>query len=129
MLRRRMLAGVAALFLGASLVFSGNASAHNISLEKSWEMARDYARSVRKESGGKYLHYTTDCWKLFEGHNHYVRCVIFYNNKENDRAPTILCRETIDVYYQAHGDVVRFIRSMKHVSAPCGSKTSRGSNP
>ena len=34
-------------------------------------MARDYTRSVRAESGGKYLHYSTDCWELFEGHNHY----------------------------------------------------------
>jgi hypothetical protein len=47
MLRRRMLVGLAALLLGASLVFSGNVSAHNISLERAWEMAREYARAVR----------------------------------------------------------------------------------
>ena len=58
MLRRRMLAGVTALLMGATLVFPWSAAAHNISLERSWEMAHDYARSVRDESGGKYLHYT-----------------------------------------------------------------------
>jgi hypothetical protein len=109
-LGRRVLAGIAAILIGASFIFTSSASAHNINLNKAWEMAREYARGVRAESNGKYLHYTTDCWELFEGHNHYVRCGISYNNRVGDRAPTILCRETIDVYHQAHGDVVRFVR-------------------
>jgi hypothetical protein len=67
MLRRRVLAGIVAMLMGASLVFSGSASAHNIDLAKARDLARNYARSIRDESGGKYLHYTTDGWRLFEG--------------------------------------------------------------
>jgi hypothetical protein len=79
---RRVLAGITAILLGASLIFTSSASAHNISLDKAWEIARDYARQVRSESGGKYTNYATDCYNLFQGHNHFVRCPIEYDNEE-----------------------------------------------
>lgn len=47
MFKRRVLAGIAAILMDASLVFSRGASAHNISLERAREMTRDYARTVR----------------------------------------------------------------------------------
>jgi hypothetical protein len=47
MLKRRVLAGIAAILMGASLVFAWSASAHNISLEGSRETAREYARQIR----------------------------------------------------------------------------------
>lgn len=61
MLRRRVLAGIAVMLMGASLVFMLSASAHNIDLDKAWALARDYARIVRKESPKRYLHYATNC--------------------------------------------------------------------
>jgi hypothetical protein len=58
-LRIRVLAGIAAILMGASLIFSVNVSAHNIDVKKARELVRDYARGVRDGSGGKYIHYST----------------------------------------------------------------------
>ena len=115
------------LLIGASLLLSSPASAHNINLEKAQELARDYAREVRKESNGKYLHYTTDCYNLFQGHNHYVRCLIEYDNDED--ATSRACRETIDVYLQAHNRGEHFDYYIRHYSGQCGSKKLRGVKP
>src|SRR4051812_3018819 len=114
-LRRRMLAGINALLIGTSLVFPWGASAHNINLAKAQELARDYAREVRRESGGRYTHYTTDCYHLFQGHNHYVRCLIEYDDDDETKDPTWrACRETVDVYLQAHNRGETFDYYMKH---------------
>lgn len=126
-LRRSALAGIAAMLMGASLTFTGGASAHNIDLAKAQEIARDYARSVRKESNGKYPHYSTDCYKLFQGHNHYVRCLIEYTNDENPGGTkSALCRETIDVFFQPHNIGERYNYWIKHHSGQCGSRRFRG---
>ncbi len=61
MLRKRVLAGIAAGLTAASLVFTLSASAHDIDVEKSREMSRDYARTVHKERN--YLHYKMNCNK------------------------------------------------------------------
>ncbi|MBA3765852.1 MAG: hypothetical protein H0W99_02470 [Acidobacteria bacterium] len=98
---RRALYGIIALLMCVSLVFTLSASAHNIDLAKAQEIARDYARQVRKESNGKYLHYSTDCRNLFQGHNHYVRCAIEYTDDEKTGGTNpALCRESIDVFFQ-----------------------------
>ena len=126
LLRRRILAGIAVLIMGASVVLE-SVSAHNINLEKAQEFARDYAREVRQESAGKYLHYTTDCINLFKGHNHYARCTIEFTDDENPgNTKSALCRETVDVYLQPHnrGEVFKYY--MKHYSGQCGSKRLRG---
>jgi hypothetical protein len=102
MLRRRVLAGIVAMLMGASLVFSGSASAHNIDLAKARDLARNYARSIRDESGGKYLHYTTNCVRNFPGHNHSVRCVIEYQNAKDTAAGVYTCKETIELFMPAH---------------------------
>ncbi len=127
MLRRRVLAGIAALLMGVSLVFTLSASAHNISLANAQEMARDYARSVRKGSKGKYLHYSTDCYKLFQDHNHYVRCQIDYTDDEKTGGTnSAVCRETIDVFFQPHNAGERSNYWIKHHSGQCGSRSFRG---
>ncbi len=61
MLKRKVLAGIAAIVMGASLVFTLSASAHDIDVEKAREMSRDYARTVHKERN--YLHYKMNCNK------------------------------------------------------------------
>jgi 3'-phosphoadenosine 5'-phosphosulfate (PAPS) 3'-phosphatase len=102
MLRKSILAGIAAMLMGVSLVFTLSASAHNIDLEKAWEQTRNYARLVRKESGGKYLHYATNCVEAFPNHNHIVRCVITYQNERDTAAGVYTCKETIEVYMASH---------------------------
>jgi hypothetical protein len=99
---KRVLVLIAALSMGASLVFTSSAIAHNIDLDKAWELARNYARSVREESNGKYLHYTTNCVKAFPGHNHFVRCVIEYQNAKDTAAGVYTCKETIELYMVPH---------------------------
>ena len=103
-LRRRVLAGIAVLLMGASIIFTSSASAHNINLAKAWEIARDYARGVRAESGGKYLHYSTNCVKAFANHNHFVRCVIDFQNAKDRAAGVYTCREQIEIFLSPHGD-------------------------
>ena len=109
MLRRRVLAGIAAILMGASFIFSGNVSAHNIDLVKAREVARNYARQVRDESGGKYLHFSTNCVRAFPGHNHIVRCLIDYQNAADAKKGVYTCRELIEIKMKPHnGDEVNF---------------------
>ena len=99
MLRRKLLAGVAAILMGASLVFSGSASAHDVDLKKAREVTREYARSVRAASNGRYLHYSTRCRKLFP---HIVQCEIEYQNAQDTAKGVYTCKEGITVYFRPH---------------------------
>ena len=129
-LRRRVLAGIAAFLMCASLVFTLRASAHNISLANAQEMARQYAKSVREESGGKYISSMTDCYTLFPGHNHYVRCEIDYKDEATKNNGRGVCYETIDVYVQSHRGGQSFKKWMKHTSYQhCGKRRLSGPNP
>ena len=116
-----------ALLLGASFSFSRSVSAHDIDLAGAREIARDYARSVRADSDGKYLHYTTSCYKLFQGHNHYVRCTIEYTDDAHPGGTeSALCREVMDVYFQPHGNGVRYEYWIRHHDGPCGKRRLNG---
>lgn len=74
----------------------------NIDLDKARDAARNYARQVRDESNGKYLNYSTSCRRMFPGHNHYVRCVIEYQNARDKTADVYTCKESIEIFMQAH---------------------------
>jgi len=104
MLRRRALAGIAVILIGASLIFSGIVSAHNIDLKKARELARDYARKVRDESGGKYAHYSTNCVAAFPNHNHIARCLIEYRNEADTKKGVYTCQELIEINLPPHRD-------------------------
>jgi len=104
MLRRRALAGIAVILIGASLIFSGIVSAHNIDLKKARELARDYARKVRDESGGKYAHYSTNCVAAFPNHNHIARCLIEYRNEADTKKGVYTCQELIEINLPPHND-------------------------
>ena len=125
-LSRRILAGVATVLMGASLVFTSTVFAHNTDLAKAWELTRDYARSVRAESGGKYLHYSTNCVRAFPGHNHIVRCVIEYQNAKDTAARVYTCKETIELKMKAHsqtgGYPVYTIYGQHTSNNKCGSR-------
>ncbi len=96
--RRRLLAGIAVLLMGASFIFMRRASAHNIDLAKAKVLARDYAWNVREESGGKFIRSTWNCVKAFPKHNHYVRCVIQHQNASDKAAGVYTCKETIELF-------------------------------
>lgn len=102
-LRSVMLGVIATFFIGASLVFTTNALAHNIDLEKAWKKAQDYARAKRSDTGRTYKHYATDCVEAFPGHNHIVRCTISYQNEKDKERGKWTCTERIEVYHEAHG--------------------------
>ena len=124
MLRRKVLAGVAVLLMGASLVFSPSASAHNIDVAKARELARNYARQVRDESGGKYLHYSTSCVSNFPNHNHSVNCVIKYQNAKDKAAGVYTCKEKIQFHMGSHSRSNEDYRIFaNHISNQCGSRT------
>src|ERR1700752_2469917 len=121
MLRRRALAGIAVILIGASLIFSGIVSAHNIDMAKAREVTRNYARKVRDDSGGKYAHYSTSCVAAFPGHNHIARGVIDYKNEEDTKKGGSTCRELIEVKLWAHDAGINYTPRGVHVSPPCGN--------
>ena len=126
MLRRRALAGVAVILIGASLIFSGIVSAHNIDLKKARELARDYARKVRDESGGKYAHYSTNCVAAFPNHNHIARCQIDYRNAEDEQKGVYTCRELVEFKMMAHDRGWGYTIFGYHAQGQCGSKRLNG---
>jgi len=99
---RALLSGVIIFLIGASFVFSVRVSAHNIDLKKARELVRDYARSVRDESGGKYAHYSTNCVAAFPNHNHIARCLIDYQNEADAKKGVYTCRELIEIKMGPH---------------------------
>jgi hypothetical protein len=124
MLRRRVLALVAAIVMGASLVFTLSASAHNIDVAKARELAREYARQMRDGSGGKYTNYTTRCGAMFPNHNHLVSCTIQYYNAKDKAAGVYTCKEKIQLHMGSHSRSNEDYRILgNHISSQCGSRT------
>jgi hypothetical protein len=109
--------------LALALVWSGAPSvvAHNIDVVAAREKAREYARQKVADPNRAYEHYTTDCLAAFPRHNHYVRCSIFYQDKNRVQ----LCKERIEVYLAAHhnaggldlGEITSPTMFIKHTSA------------
>jgi len=93
---------IIAILMGASLVYTWGTSAHNIDVKKARELVRDYARSVRDESNGKYIHYSTNCVAAFPGHNHIARCLIDYTNEADAKKGVYTCRELIEIKMWPH---------------------------
>ena len=114
---------VAAILLGA-IVFSTNTFAHNIDLDKAWEITRAYARLVRTESKGYYLHYGTNCESAYPGHNHIVRCVVQYQNANDAKTRVWTCTERVEIYYEAHRKgSMNYIFYYRHTSGnKCGNR-------
>ncbi len=128
MLRKSILAGIAVVVMGTSLVFSGSASAHNIDLPKARELAKEYARGIIKEGRG-YINYAWRCKSMFSGHNHYVQCEIEYKTAKDKAAGVYSCKEVIQVILQAHGssNTHNYSYLMKHTSGNrCGSRNLQG---
>ena len=124
-LKRSMLFGIAVLVMGASLFFTPSTSAHNIDVEKARELVRDYARRVRDESGGQYIHYSTSCTRSNPGHNHYVGCVVKYQNEADAAKGVYTCKEALVLFMSPHNrdGSYDFEIFMKHESRNyCGKR-------
>jgi hypothetical protein len=121
--RRKGLAGIVTLLMGASLVFSGSASAHNIELATAREMARDFARAIRAQSNGKFKHYSTNCVSAFPGHNHIVRCLVEYQSAKDADRGVYTCKESLEVFLHSHKHGESYIMKVRHTSGNiCGPK-------
>jgi len=111
-----------ALILALGVFCSGmpKVFAHTIDVAQAREKAREYARKKVDDPNRAYQHFTTDCLAAFPGHNHYVRCSIFYFDDNRNQ----LCKERIEVYLPAHhaakfpdfGTVQEFTYNLKHTS-------------
>lgn len=99
---RKSLVVMVLILLGASLVGPWSTSAHNIDLKKAREVVREYARKVRDESGGKYIHYSTNCVNAFPNHNHIARCLVEYQNAADSDKGVYTCRELIEIKMSPH---------------------------
>ncbi len=123
MLRRSVLAGIIAVLMGASLVFTGSASAHNIDLAKAKELVRRYAQAVRRESDSRdlYISSTWNCVNAFPNHNHIVRCVIQHQNARDKNAGVYTCKETMELYMTPHRPAESYLIYARHTSVSnCG---------
>lgn len=130
MLRRSVLAGIIAVLMGASLVFTGSASAHNIDLKRAKEMALARAQALVDNSPRNYVQGITSCGRAFPGHNHIVQCRIQYEDKVSKNVDGVFaCTEYIQVYFQSHRDGQNYNPYMRHTSRSCGTDTLSGPNP
>jgi len=122
-MRRKSLAVIVAIVIGANLVFTWSTSAHNIDLKKARELVRDYARKVRDESGGKYVHYSTNCVAAFPNHNHIARCLVEYRNEADTKKGVYTCQELIEINLPPHdGNQMGYDLWATHVSfSQCGN--------
>jgi len=110
------------LILALGLFWSGvpRLFAHNIDVAKARDKAREYAKQKVADPNRAYEHFTTDCLAAFPGHNHYVRCSIFYFDESRKQ----LCKERIEVYLPEHhmakfpdlGTVQELTYNLKHTS-------------
>lgn len=123
-MRSSSIIAIVAILIGASLVFSGRTSAHNIDLKKAREFVRDYARAVRDQSGGKYAHYSTNCVAAFPGHNHIARCLVDYKNEADAKKGVYTCRELIEIKMGSHHGIQEdYTMWASHASSnQCGSQ-------
>jgi hypothetical protein len=126
-MRKRSLIAIITILIGASLVFTWSTSAHSIDLKTAREAARNYARGVRDQSGGKYAHYSTNCVRAFPNHNHYVRCIIDYQSASDAEKGVYTCRESVELYLDHHDGGISGVGSWrilgKHTSRnQCGSQ-------
>ena len=113
---------VLVLILALGIFWSGvpRVFAHNIDVAKARDKAREYAKGKVADPNRAYEHFTTDCLAAFPGHNHYVRCSIFYFDGSRNQ----LCKERIEVYLPEHhrakfpdlGMVSNFDYFLKHTS-------------
>ena len=103
-MRRKSLVVLVVFLMATSLVGTRTTSAHNIDLKKAREIVRDYARKVRDESGGKYVHYSTNCVNAFPNHNHIARCLVEFRNAADDEKGVYTCRELIEIKMSPHNN-------------------------
>lgn len=91
---------ILALILTLGLFWSGvpRVFAHTIDVAKARDKAREYAKKKVDDPNRTYQHFTTDCLAAFSGHNHVVRCSIFYLDDSRNQ----LCKERIEVFLEPH---------------------------
>jgi hypothetical protein len=73
-------------------------NAHNIDVVKARDKAREYAKKKVDDPNRAYQHFSTDCLAAFPGHNHIVRCSIFYFDDSRNQ----LCKERIEAFVAPH---------------------------
>jgi hypothetical protein len=122
---KRVLALIATVMMGASLVFPWSASAHDIDVKKATELAKEYARGIIKEGRG-YITFAWRCKKLYPGHNHVVQCTLEYKNAKDKAAGVYTCKEVIELFMLAHSRTSNrpeYRIAGRHISSrPCGSR-------
>ena len=123
-MRRKSLVVMVVILMGVGLVGTWGTSAHNIDLKKAREVVREYARKVRDESGGKYIHYSTNCVAAFPNHNHIARCLVDYQNEADAKKGVYTCRELIEIkLWPHHQSQESFVLWGSHGSYnSCGSR-------
>ena len=103
MLRRRVLAGIAALLMGASLVFTPSTSAHELTLTKARIAAARRGKGHSRSANSSYGSYKVVCIRM---ETHYVRCQIHYYGRSSSaqKNDSLLCTEYLNVYYKSESD-------------------------
>jgi hypothetical protein len=130
MSRRRALVaiGVAAA-LGASLLVSGPASAHNISIRAAAQKADARAQQVMNATIA--IEADRSCKAAFQGHNHYARCTLRYDSAATRQTKRYWCSETLDVYLLPEDTTVHLTNTIftRHLTRSCWGPRLTGPRP
>ena len=115
------------LAAAAGLVFTGTASAHNISVSAAKAKCKTYVHGVFDETN--FIQAKVSAVPAFSGHNHYVRCTVSYDTAKTQPTKYYACTETLDVYYLPENADRTRTMFMRHITRNCGPERLRGPQP
>jgi hypothetical protein len=100
---RRVLVLIAALSMGASLVFTSSTSAHELTLTRARKAAEERGKGHSRSANSRYGTYKTICTRM---EYHFVRCQIQYYGRSSSalKNNSLLCTEYVNVYYKSESD-------------------------
>lgn len=123
MLRPRAIALGIVATMGASLLLTATASAHNINLAAARAKVRKYDQRVLDDpkQTPEYVKARSSCRLQFKNHSHFAICSVTYETATDVNA----CQERLQAYIQIRGSSITapFARPgifMKHITEPCG---------
>jgi hypothetical protein len=102
-----------------SLLVTGTASAHNISIRAASQKADARAQQVLNATSA--VEADRSCKAAFQGHNHYARCTLRYDTAATKQTKRYWCTETLDVYHLPENSTEHLTNTifMRHLTRSC----------
>ncbi len=128
-MRKRVLAGLAILFISSSLTITLGVSAHDIDNEQARQSLEGYVKRVIYER--RYHINAVENISCRKRYPHQVECTVSYQNAADWMANKTTCSERITVYFRSHGASLRDWNyySTHQGAHKCGNRYLSGPNP